>query len=260
MLEILKAVILGIIEGITEFLPISSTGHLILVNEWIAFHEPFTALFDIVIQSGAILAVIVLFWKDLLPETWSVRGLEKKWGKLLAAFAVTAIVGLLFSDVVEEHLFSPMVVAGALFFYGVLFLWIERKNRPVARTELTYAYAILIGLVQALALVPGTSRSGATILGMLLLGFSRIQAVRTSFFLAIPTLIAASGYSLLKYKAGLSAEELSYLAVGFFVSFIVAYAISKWFLAYISKNSFVPFAWYRIALAIIVFIYLGLLR
>lgn len=250
--DFLTAVILGIVEGVTEFLPISSTGHLILFNQWFTFGEEFTKLFDIVIQSGAILAVIVLFWKDLWPSEWSKKELEQKWGRILVAFAITAVIGLLLGDFVQERLFTPLVVASTLIGYGVIFLWLENRPGIAHRKELTYQHAALIGLIQSLALVPGTSRSGATIIGMMLLGYARPQAARFSFLLAVPTLLAASGYSLLKYDAPIQTDQIFYLIVGFIVSFMVAYTVSKWFMEFISRNTFKPFAWYRIALGILV--------
>jgi len=254
-MDILNAIILGIVEGVTEFLPISSTGHLILFNQWFNFSEEFTKLFDIVIQSGAILAVIIIFWKDLWPSKWSFGELENKWGKILAAFVITAIVGLLFGDIVQEKLFNAYVVAGALIFYGIVLLIIEKRNSKVTKQEISYKDAVIIGLVQSLALVPGTSRSGATIIGLLLLGYARPFAAKFSFLLAVPTLIAASGYSLLKYNNGLSGNEVMLLVIGFLVSLVSAYIVSKWFLSFISKNNFVPFAWYRIVLGVLVLIY-----
>ncbi|MBD3281391.1 undecaprenyl-diphosphate phosphatase [Candidatus Uhrbacteria bacterium] len=258
MNEVLIAIILGVVEGVTEFLPISSTGHLILFNEWFAFGEAFTKLFDIVIQSGAILAVIVIFWKDLWPQKWSFKSLEEQWGRILAAFAVTAVLGVLFGDFIEEHLFNPWVVAIALIAYGVVFYIVERKgtrNSESGTGDLSYSHAMLIGLAQALAMVPGTSRSGATIIALLLLGYTRVFAVKFSFLLAVPTLLAASVYSLAKYDNGISTGDFWLLAVGFAVSFVVAYAVSKWFLRFVQTKTFIPFAYYRIILGVIVLAY-----
>jgi undecaprenyl-diphosphatase len=264
MNEILIAIILGVVEGVTEFLPVSSTGHLILFNEWFAFEESFTKLFDIVIQSGAILAVIVIFWKDLWPQKWNLKSLEEQWGKILAAFAVTAVLGILLGDVIEEHLFNPWVVAIALIAYGIVFYIVEKCNSTPKRNpelgsgSLSYSHAALIGVAQALAMVPGTSRSGATIIALLLLGYSRVFAVKFSFLLAVPTLLAASAYSLVKYDNGISTTDFWLLATGFIVSFIVAYAVSKWFLAFIRNKTFIPFAWYRIILGFVVLAYFTL--
>lgn len=249
----ISAVVLGIVEGTTEFLPISSTGHLILFNQWFAFEENFTKLFNIVIQSGAILAVIIIFWKDLWPSSWSFKELENKWGKILAAFIPTAIIGLLLGDYSERYLFTPVAVAVVLIFYGLLFIFLEKSRKmEYAHSQIVYSHALIIGVAQALALVPGTSRSGATIVAMLLLGYTRVAAARFSFLLAIPTLLAASAYSLYKYEAPIQSQEFGLLTIGFVVSFFVALGISKWFLAYISQKSFLPFAWYRIVLGILV--------
>ncbi len=263
MQDFLIAIILGVVEGVTEFLPISSTGHLILFNEWFAFEESFTKMFNIVIQSGAILAVIIIFWKDLWPEKLNFKAIEAKWGKIFVAFVVTAILGVLLSDYIEEYLFSPWVVAIALIVYGIAFYFIEtaRKKLPDLKNEIqdsiSYNHAVLIGLAQSLAMIPGTSRSGATIVGLLLLGYSRVLAVKFSFLLAVPTLLAAGGYSLLKYDRGLSVQDFWLLAVGFIVSFVTAYAVSKWFLGFIRTNTFIPFAYYRIVLGLLVLAYFG---
>ncbi|HPN14682.1 MAG TPA: undecaprenyl-diphosphate phosphatase [bacterium] len=253
MMDLISAVVLGVVEGATEFLPISSTGHLILFNQWFAFGEDFTKLFNIVIQSGAILAVIIIFWKDLWPSTWSLKELESKWGRIIAAFIPTAVIGLLLGDYTEKYLFTPSVVAAALIFYGLVFIFLEKsKKMEYAHSQIVYSHALIIGAAQALALVPGTSRSGATIVAMLLLGYTRAAAARFSFLLAIPTLLAASAYSLYKYESSIQSQELGLLAIGFIVSFIVAFAVSKWFLAYVSQKSFLPFAWYRIILGLLV--------
>ncbi|MHB8830925.1 MAG: undecaprenyl-diphosphate phosphatase [Patescibacteria group bacterium] len=252
MIPYFTSLVLGLVEGVTEFLPISSTGHLILVNQWLSFGEPFTKLFDIVIQSGAILAVIVLFWKDIWPTSWKFGELKDKWGTILAAFIPTAIIGFLFGKLAQQYLFTPLVVAAALVFYGIIFLILESRKVQGQKDKVSYRDAVIIGLVQALALVPGTSRSGATIIGLLLLGYARPAAARFSFLLAIPTLLAAGGYSLLKYSAPISGSEVILLALGFLASFVSAYLVSRWFMAYISHKNFTPFAWYRIVLGLIV--------
>ncbi len=258
MLSYFTAAVLGLVEGLTEFLPISSTGHLILVNRWFTFGEPFTKLFDVVIQAGAILAVVVLFWKDLWPRRWNVKELSDKWSSILIAFVPTAIVAALFGSLVQEKLFSPLVVAVALIFYGVIFIIAEARPRPdrpdrVERDDRpTRIHSLLVGCAQALALVPGTSRSGVSMLALLLLGYARPAAARFSFLLAVPTLLAASVYSLYKYRDPLAPEQLGWLAVGFLVSFVTAYAVSKWFMAYIQKGTFTLFGWYRIALGFVV--------
>lgn len=248
----ISALVLGLVEGITEFLPISSTGHLILVNRWFSFGEPFTALFDIVIQSGAILAVILLFWKDIWPSSWKYEELKNKWGRILTAFIPTGVIGFLLGDLAEKYLFKPSIVAAALIFYGLVFLALEKRAAKGTKSEITYFDAFAIGLIQSLALVPGTSRSGATIIGLLLLGYTRPVAAKFSFLLAIPTLLAASGYSLVSYQGQISGVELSYLLIGFLVSFVSAFLACRWFMSFISRNNFKPFAWYRIILGLAV--------
>ncbi len=261
MMNYISAAVLGIVEGLTEFLPISSTGHLIIFNHWFYFSPEFTKLFDVVIQSGAILAVIILFWKSLWPAKWDLNELKSKWGAILVAFVPTAIIGALFGSLAQEYLFTPWVVAAALIFYGIVFLLIERFGLKKSSNDSLPAYkdALVIGAAQSLALVPGTSRSGATMIALLLLGYARPAAARFSFLLAVPTLIAASAYSLLKYKAPISGSEFGYLAVGFVASFISAFIVSKWFIGYISKHTFKPFAWYRIVLGILVILFFGFL-
>lgn len=239
----------------TEFLPVSSTGHLILVNQWFSFGEPFTKLFDIVIQSGAIFAVIILFWQDIWPESWKYSELKIKWGNILLAFIPTAIIGLLFGEMAQKYLFTPSIVAAALIVYGIIFLILEKRGLQNKKSDVAFGDAVIIGLVQALALVPGTSRSGATIVGMLFLGYTRPVAAKFSFLLAIPTLLAAGAYSLLKYDASISNSEWVLLIIGFVVSFISAFLVSRWFMAYISRKNFIPFAWYRLILGLIVMLF-----
>lgn len=250
MFEYISAAILGVAEGLTEFLPVSSTGHLILLNRWFSFGKPFTELFDIVIQSGAILAVILLFWKDLWPLSWA--DLKKKWGIILLAFLPTGAIAFLFSDYAQAYLFNPLVVSAALVFYGVVFLALEKKGLKGTKENISWKHALAIGSAQALALVPGTSRSGSTIICMLLLGYSRPAAARFSFLLAVPTLLAAGGYSLLKYDDPITANQAGILAIGFAMSFVSAWLVSRWFMSFISRKDFTPFAWYRIALGLIV--------
>ena len=250
MLDFIKAIILGIIEGVTEFLPISSTGHLILVNQWISFSKNFTNLFDIFIQLGAILAVVVLFWKRLFNLDL--------WLKTIVGVLPAIIIGFLFADKIEEKLFNPWVVAITLLLGGIIILIAEKINKsPKINTikELTFKTALLIGLIQCLSMIPGTSRSGATIIGALILGASRITATEFSFFLAIPTMILASGWSLLEYRAILSFDNIYILLAGFIVSFIVALIVIKFFINYIQKNNFKIFGWYRIILGLIIILF-----
>ena len=261
LLDTIKSVILGVVEGFTEFLPISSTGHLILVNQFIFFDKDFTFLFDIVIQLGAILAVLVYFWKRLWP--FSANSEENKktldiWYKTIVGVLPAIVIGGLFAGTIETKLFNPWVVALALLVGGLIILFIERK-RPEAKitsiNNLSFKTAFFIGLIQCLSMIPGTSRSAATIIGAMVLGASRLVATEFSFFLAIPTMLAASAYSLLKYGASVSAQQFLVLAIGFIVSFIVALAVIKFLINYVKNNNFKIFGWYRIALAIIIIIY-----
>lgn len=261
ILDAIKAAILGIVEGFTEFLPISSTGHLILVNEFISFNKDFTLLFDIVIQLGAILAVVVFFWKKLWPftgdkiknkETWNI------WYKTIIGVLPAIFFGALLGGAVEKKLFNPWTVAIALLVGGLIILFIEsRKNNPkiLSINSLSVKTAFFIGLVQCLSMIPGTSRSAATIIGAMIFGASRVVATEFSFFLAIPTMVAASAWSLFKYRDLLSLGQLSILTVGFIVSFVVALAVIKFLISYVQKNNFKIFGWYRIILGIIIIAY-----
>lgn len=254
----LTATILGIIEGLTEFLPISSTGHLIIANQFISFSKDFTLLFDIVIQLGAILAVLVYFAKRLWPFTKNAdRNKETLsiWRKTIIGVLPAIILGALFANKIEEKLFNSWTVAVTLFAGGLIILFIESKNKK-PKTEsiasLSYKTAFYIGLIQCLSMIPGTSRSAATIIGAMILGASRVVAAEFSFFLVIPTMIVASGYSLIKYRALLDASQISVLATGFIVSFIVALISVKFLINYIRKNNFKPFGWYRVVLGLII--------
>lgn len=248
MNDIFKAIILGIVEGITEFLPISSTGHLILVNQFISFDEQFTKMFDIVIQLGAILSVVVFFRNKLL---------HFKWGKAIVGVLPALFIGALFKEKIEQLLFNPLTVAVALVIGGVALIVLEnRKSDDKIKTidALDYKAAFVVGIIQCFAMIPGTSRSAATIIGAMLLGCSRIVAVEFSFYLAVPTITAASVYSFYKSGMVLSSSELSILAVGFVVSFLVALAVIAGFMRFISKRDFKPFGYYRVILGVIVVI------
>jgi undecaprenyl-diphosphatase len=252
--DIFVSIILGIVEALTEFLPISSTGHLILVNQFLNFSqnidEQFTYTFDVVIQLGAILAVVVYFFKRF-------NNIEL-WKKIIYAVIPALIIGFLLSDIIEDLLFNPYIVAVALIIGGIIILVIESKKNidKIDQVEkINYKKALLIGLIQCLAMIPGTSRSAATIIGGRLLGASRLAAAEFSFFLAIPTMIAASGYSLLKSSSSFTSTEYIILAVGFIVSFLGALLVIKFFLQYITKHDFKIFGYYRIVLGIIVLIY-----
>jgi undecaprenyl-diphosphatase len=266
--DVIIAIILGIIEGITEFLPISSTGHLILFNNFLgssgAFaNKGFTDTFDMVIQSGAILSVIIYFRKKLFPFGKEKTPEEKNavldlWKKTAVGVIPAVIVGFTFGKRLQEELFNPYVVATALIVGGLAILAVEGKKRPVridSIAALTYKTAFFIGLIQCLAYIPGTSRSAATIIGAMMLGASRLVAAEYSFYLAIPTLIGASGYSLYKSGIELGGNELTLLGAGFVVSFFVAWAVIAAFMGYVSKRDFKAFGYYRIILGGIVLAY-----
>jgi len=260
VLILFKALILGVVEGLTEFLPISSTGHLILVGDLLDFNNPRGQLFEIVIQSGAILAVI---WEYRVRIASVLRGLgrERVANRLVLnlgiAFLPLAILGLLFKKVIENHLFKPVPVALAFIIGAFFILWAERRKHTVrvqTVDEMTPLDALKMGLAQAAALIPGTSRSGATIIGGLFFGLSRTAATEFSFFLAIPTLLAATVYSLYKERALLSFDDVGMWAVGFIAAFASAFLCVRWLLRYISSHDFTPFAWYRIAFGIAVLV------
>lgn len=273
MLNIFKAVILGIIEGITEFLPISSTGHLYLADEFIKLQEStaFINMFMVVIQLGAILSVVVLYFHKLNPfspkkdqiakrKTWSL------WGKVIIAMIPSLIVGPLFSDFMDAHLTNWQVISATLIIYGILFIIIENINKHRTPKEndldhMSWKLALAIGAFQLLSLVPGTSRSGATILGGMIIGASRFVATEFSFFLAIPTMFGASFIKIVKYFAHgntFTSSQIIVLLVGVVVSFFVAYLSIKFLLNYIKNNDFKAFGWYRIIIGIVVIAYFGL--
>jgi undecaprenyl-diphosphatase len=260
-IEIIKSIILGAVEGVTEFLPISSTGHLILVNQWLAFGESFTKMFDIVIQLGAILAVVVFFWARLWPFSRNEilrKEVIETWKKAIIGIIPAIILGGLFGGWIEMRLFNPWVVAGALIIGGLVLIYIERKKlQPKYNliSELPLLSVFGIGLIQCLSMVPGTSRAATTIIGAMILGASRVAAVEFSFFLAIPTMIAATGYSLLKHASVVNVSEMFILAVGFVTAFFVALAVIKFLISFIKYHDFKLFAYYRIVLGILVLIY-----
>ena len=272
-IEIIKTIILGIIEGFTEFLPISSTGHLYLADEFVKLNEPtaFINMFMVVIQFGAILAVILIYFHKLNPFSPKKNSREKKqtwsiWFKVILAIIPSVVIGLPLNDWMDEHLTSWQVISATLLIYGVLFIvvenWLKNKQPQTAELEdLSYKTAFQIGLFQVLSLVPGTSRSGATILGGMTVGTSRFVATEFSFFLAIPTMFGASLLKIGKYFAHgntFTGDQTIILLVGTLVSFIVAYASIKFLLDYIKRNDFKAFGWYRIILAIIVIAYFGI--
>ena len=284
MIEILKAILFGIVEGVTEWLPISSTGHLILLNEFVNLNmsDEFRSMFDVVIQLGAILAVIVLFFHKLNPFAPSKSMTEKNqtwslWFKVIVAIIPSGIVGVLFDDWMDEHLHNAIVVAIMLIVYGIAFIVVERRNTrgtfqrvstkdgpTVSRLkdnkinnvyDITYRTALIIGLFQCLSLIPGTSRSGSTILGAILIGVGRAAGAEFSFFMAIPTMLGASAIKGLKFLlSGVAATgtEIAVLIVGCMVSFVVSLAVIRGLMEYVRKHSFSAFGVYRIVLGVLV--------
>ncbi|MDI1273516.1 undecaprenyl-diphosphate phosphatase [Polaromonas sp.] len=261
---LIKAAVMGIVEGLTEFLPISSTGHLILAGALLGFDDDKAKVFDIAIQTGAIFAVILVYWQKIratvvaLPTEKQARQFALN---VLVAFVPAVILGLLFGKAIKAHLFTPVVVASTFIIGGFIILWAERRqkmNPATARIHeveaMTTLDALKVGLVQCLAMVPGTSRSGATIIGGMLLGLSRKAATDFSFYLAIPTLIGAGVYSLYKDRALLSVADLPLFGVGLLFAFVSAWLCIRWLLRYIATHSFVPFAWYRIVFGIVVLV------
>ncbi|PAB60454.1 undecaprenyl-diphosphate phosphatase [Anaeromicrobium sediminis] len=259
MSEVLISVILGIVEGLTEFLPVSSTGHLIIVNQFISFSEEFTKMFDVVIQLGAILSVIVYFWDKLSPfgrkSVLAKRRIINLWQKTIIGVIPALVIGALAADYIEELLFNPTTVAIALIVGGIVLILVDKDNKRGSINSidmLDCKTAFIIGIIQCLAMIPGTSRSASTIIGAMFLGASRVVAAEFSFFLAIPTMVAASGYSLLKVGFNLTPNELKILGIGFGVSFIVALIVISVFMNYIKRKSFKVFGYYRIVLGSLV--------
>ncbi|MDR0578944.1 MAG: undecaprenyl-diphosphate phosphatase [Candidatus Accumulibacter sp.] len=260
VLLLLKALILGVVEGLTEFLPISSTGHLILAGDLLDFNDDRGKLFEIAIQSGAILAVVWEYRERILGVA---RGLGRERPanrfalNLLIAFLPAAVLGLLFKKAIEAYLFQPLSVAAAFIAGAFVILWAERREHAIrvpSVDDMSPLDALKLGLAQALALIPGTSRSGATIIGGLLFGLSRKAATEFSFFLAIPTLIGATVYQLYKERALLSADDIGMWVAGFAAAFVSAFLCVRWLLRFISTHDFTPFAWYRIAFGIVVLV------
>lgn len=270
MIEILKAVLLGIVQGITEWLPVSSTGHMILVDEFVKlnFSPTFVSTFLVVIQFGSILAVLLIFFKKLNPFDSSKSKVEKKetlslWAKVIVAVIPSGIIGVLFEEDIDRLFFNSTTVALALIIYGVIMIVIENRDKKPAVSdfsEVSYKLALGIGLFQCLALIPGTSRSGSTIIGATLLGASRYVAAEFSFFLAIPTMLGASLLKLVKTGFAFSGFEWLVLGVGSVVAFVVSVIVIKFFMDYIKKHDFKVFGYYRIVLGIIVLLYFGLVK
>ena len=275
MIEVLKAVLFGIVEGITEWLPVSSTGHLILLNEFINLNvsEEFQSMFDVVIQLGAILAVCALFFRKLNPFDRGKNDEQKKqtwtlWFKVIAAIIPSGVVGVLFDDWMDTHLHNGIVVAVMLIVYGVAFIAVEKWNehrelRYHDVNNLPWGTAMIIGVSQCLSLVPGTSRSGSTILGGILAGVSRGTAAEFSFFMAIPTMVGASGIKLLKFfltGVGFGGSELAVLLVGCLVSFLVSLLVIRGLMDYVRNHSFSVFGVYRIVLGVVVLVWFALAK
>jgi len=266
-IEIIKTIIIGIVEGITEWLPISSTGHMILVDEWIHLNmsDAFKEMFLVVIQLGAIMAVVVIFFNKLNPLSPKKNKEEKMgtmriWYKVIIGVLPAAIIGLLFDDWLTDNLYNYITVASMLVIYGILFIIIENKNKNKAPlitsfNDLSYKTAFFIGLFQVLALIPGTSRSGATILGAILLGTSRFIAAEFSFFLSIPVMFGASLLKIYKFGFIFTSDEIIILLVGMTTAFIVSIITIKFLISYIKKHDFKIFGWYRIVLGVVVIIY-----
>ena len=277
-INILKVIFLGIVEGITEWLPISSTGHMLLVDEFIKLDVSpnFKEMFMYVIQLGAILAVVVLFWNKMWPfkKKDTVDGINKKgsilrkdvwsmWFKVVVACIPGAIVTIAFDDFIEQHFTTPTVIAFALIFYGIAFIIIERWNKtrkPQIKhlSDITYQTAFLIGMFQVLSIIPGTSRSGSTIIGALLIGVSRVAAAEFTFFLAVPVMFGMSALKLIKIGFAMTASEAVILILGMIVAFVVSILVIKFLMGYIKKHDFQLFGWYRIVLGVLVILYFAL--
>jgi undecaprenyl-diphosphatase len=256
---LLKAAIMGVVEGLTEFLPISSTGHLILAASLLDFTGEKVKVFEIAIQTGAIFAVILVYWQRLRDTALGLGTSAQARRFVLnvgVAFAPAVLLGLLFGKAIKAHLFTPLVVAAAFIVGGLIILWAERRPAAAVRIrsvdEMSPWDALKVGLAQCAAMIPGTSRSGATIIGAMLFGLSRQAATEFSFYLAIPTLIGAGAYSLVKERALLSAADVPVFLVGLAFSFVSAWLCVRWLLRWIATHDFVPFAWYRIAFGLVV--------
>lgn len=272
LIEVLKVVFLGIVEGITEWLPISSTGHMLLVDQFIQINasDDFKEMFFVIIQLGAILAVVLLFWGKMFPfqtkdksKPFIRKDVFLMWCKVVVACIPGAIVTLLFDDFIEAHLHTPIVIATTLIVYGIAFIVIENwnKNRvPTTKAleDITFCTAFLIGLFQVLSIIPGTSRSGSTIIGALLIGVSRVAAAEFTFFLAVPVMLGLSFIKLLKFGLAFTAQEAMILIIGMVVAFFVSVLVIKFLMGYIRKHDFKVFGWYRIILGALVLLYFSI--
>lgn len=293
MIEFLKVLILSIVEGVTEFLPVSSTGHLILVNEFVKLNPAeFSNAFNVIIQLGAIFSVVVIYFQRLNPWDYSkthkyfpknyenLNGQSRfyfrlthpdprtmeLWKRVIVGILPAGVLGLLFDDFIDEHLFNPMVVATMLLLWGLIIIFVEKRNDNKTGfvhdniTNVPYKTVLAIGFFQALAMIPGTSRSAATIMGAMILGLSREAAAEFSFFLAIPTMLGATLLKVVKNVHGFAGSQWLLIVIGMVLSFVVAYIVIKKFMEYISKNDFIPFGIYRIILAVVVFMYFGIIK
>ena len=266
ILDIVKVVLLSLVEGLTEFIPVSSTGHMIIVEQFLKLSEnkQFVNAFEIIIQLGAILSVVVYYWNKIWPFSSKISSRKRKeitlmWIKIIIAVLPAVVLGLLLDDVIDEHLFNPMTVSVMLVVYGILLIWLEsgkkRKEKFKTIAELPVITALEIGIFQCLAMIPGTSRSAATIIGGVLLGLNRVLATEFSFFLAIPTMLGATLLKIIKIGSGLGRHEWFFIALGFILSFIFAYGVIKIFMNYIKKHDFKIFGYYRIIVGIIILIF-----
>lgn len=288
IINLIKVLILSLVEGITEFLPVSSTGHLILVNQFVKLEpEGFSNAFNVIIQLGAILSVVVIYFEKLNPWAKSKQQLPKKykdlnaqskayylathpdkttinlWLKVIVGVLPAMVLGLLFDDLIDAYLFNPITVAAMLLLWGIIIIFIEKKNKTIkydSLKDVPYTTIIMIGLFQCLAMVPGTSRSAATIIGAMILGLSRPAAAEFSFFLAIPTMLGATLLKLIKNLGDFTGTEWTLILLGMILSFIVAFIVIKQFLTYVKKHDFIPFGIYRIILAVVVFVYFLLIN
>lgn len=273
IIDIIKAVLFGIVEGITEWLPISSTGHMILLNEFVTLDvsPEFWEMFLVVVQLGAILAVVILFWNKIFPFSFQEKPVIRKdifvlWFKIVAACVPAAVIGLAFDDVLDALFYNPWCVSIALIVFGIAFIVIENRNRNMSPritqlSEITYQTAFMIGVFQLIAAVfPGTSRSGATIVGALLIGVSRTVAAEFTFFLAIPVMLGASLLKIVKFGFSFTMAEAVILLVGMAVAFVVSVLVIRFLMGYIKKHDFKIFGWYRIVLGAAVLLYFAVVR
>ncbi len=262
LLDVIKTIIIGIVEGITEWLPISSTGHMILVNEFIKLNvsDEFWKMFEVVIQLGAIMAVVVIYFKDLFPWGFGKSKEDTKntfvlWGKILVGCIPCGIVGILFDDWIDAHFYNAWTVAITLFIYGVLFIVVENHRKQSCKNDISFSDAFKVGLFQVLSIIPGTSRSGSTIIGGLEMGLDRTSITNFTFYMAIPVMFGASLLKVVKFGFTFSLNEVIILVVGMVTAFVVSLVSIKYLLKYIKKNDFKVFGYYRIVLSIIVMLY-----